>query len=205
MFVASLAFLLYMFVFAIAALPGLPLGWLLFGRRHPAGWVAGTLVGYALSAFAVWIPIGAGVPSVPAFAVFWLALSAATWFFARNRSGPFIPLAPWRKADTVAYAVVLALTIAIAAPPLSAVGRRDRQGNQYYRAYFTADFVWHTALTAEIGKFSMPPRNPFLRNRPIHYYWAYFLIPAAVSTKGPPVLRDVERCLKLNAFFNGLL
>jgi hypothetical protein len=178
---------------------------MLFGRRHPAGWVAGSLVGYALSALAIWIPIRVGAPSAFAFVASWLTLTAAIWVLARKRSEPLIPLDPWRKEDTVAYAVVLAVTIAVAAPPLVAVGRYDRQGNRYYRAYFTADFVWHTALTAEIGKFSMPPRNPFLRNRPIHYYWAYFLVPVAVSTTGPPVLRDVERCLKLNAFFNGLL
>lgn len=202
---ALVQFGLYSFLYAAALVPGLPAGWRLFGRGHPAGWVAGGLIGYALTALAVWLSIRAGFPSSATFAAVWASVCAITWAALRNRSAALVPLQPWRRADTVAYALVLALTVAIAAPPLATVGIRDEQGNRYYRAYFTADFVWHTALTAELGRFSMPPRNPFLRHRPVHYYWTYFLPPAAISTTGPSVLRDVERCLQLNAFFNGLL
>jgi hypothetical protein len=65
--------------------------------------------------------------------------------------------------------------------------------------------VWHTALTAELAKFSMPPRNPYLASEPIHYYWTYFLLPAAVSQAGPSSVRSVESCLKVNAILTGLL
>jgi hypothetical protein len=45
-------------VYAAATLPGWPIGFALFGRRRPAGWIAGALLGYdALH-----------LPSVPAFA-----------------------------------------------------------------------------------------------------------------------------------------
>jgi hypothetical protein len=196
---------LYAVLYAAAALPGLPLGWRLFGRHHPAGWISGALIGYAISAFAIWTAIRAGIPSAVAFVVAWGLLCRVTWYALARRSPPLIQLEPWRRPDTVAYALVMALTILVAAPPLAKIGVRDDQRNRYYRAYFTADFVWHMALTAEIGRFSMPPRNPFLQHQPIHYYWTYFLVPAAVATTGPPVLRDVERCLQLNAFFNGLL
>ena len=197
---------LYAVLYAAAALPGLPLGWRLFGRQHPAGWIAGALMGYALTAFAIWAVIRAGIPSAIGFAVAWGLLCRVTWYaLARRRTDPIIALEPWRRPDTVACALVLALAFLVAAPPLAKIGVRDAQRNRYYRAYFTADFVWHMALTAELGRFSMPPRNPFLQHRPIHYYWTYFLVPAAVATTGPPVLRDVERCLQLNAFFNGLL
>jgi hypothetical protein len=84
---------------------------------------------------------------------------------------------------------VLILTLAVAAPPLSHVGRIGNDGNRYYRAYFTADFVWHTALTSELGKFSMPPRNPYLARQPIHYYWTYYLLPAAVASRPGPCPR----------------
>ena len=59
--------------------------------------------------------------------------------------------------------------------------------------------MWHTALTAELAKFSSPPRNPYLASQPIHYYWTYFLIPAAVSETGPAPVHDVQTCLKVNA------
>ena len=49
---------------------------------------------------------------------------------------------------------------------------------RYYRAYFTADFVWHMALTAEMARFEMPPRNPYMADRGLNYYWTYFLVPA---------------------------
>ena len=200
------AFLLYAVCYAAAAVPGLPAGWRLFGRDHPAGWIAGALLGYAATAGAVWAAIRAGIPSAPAFVAAWALLCVAAWLLLPARSPTaLVPLPGWRRPDTIAYALVMALTVAVAAPPFLKLGARDEQGNQYYRAYFTADFVWHTALTAELGRFSMPPRNPFLRNRPLHYYWTYFLVPAAIATTGPPTLRDVERCLKLNAFFNGLL
>lgn len=202
---ALLQITLYALLYGAAALPGLPLGWRLFGRRHPTGWITGAVIGYALTAFAIWVAIRAGIPSALGFTAVWALTCAATWLPAWRHSAAAIALDGWRKSDTVAYALVLGVTIAIAAPPLATVGIRDDQGNRYYRAYFTADFVWHTALTAEIGRYSMPPRNPFLRHRPIHYYWTYFLVPAAIATNGPPVLRDVERALQLNAFFNGLL
>ena len=100
---------------------------------------------------------------------------------------------------------VLVLTLAVATPPFAHVGRPDDQGNRYYRAYFTADFVWHTALTSEVGKFAMPPRNPYLARQPIHYYWTYYLLPAAAARVGPARIRDVQLCLKINALMTGLL
>lgn len=197
---------LYALLYAAAAIPGLPLGWRLFGRHHPAGWISGALLGYALTALAIWVVIRAGIPSALGFLVAWGLLCRVTWYaLARRGAVPLVELDPWRKPDTVAWALVLLLTILVAAPPLARIGVRDEQRHRFYRAYFTADFVWHMALTAELGRFSMPPRNPFLQHRPIHYYWTYFLVPAAVATTGPSVLRDVERCLQLNAFFNGLL
>ena len=38
------AALLYLLLYALVVLPGLPLGFALFGRRHPAGWIAGIAV-----------------------------------------------------------------------------------------------------------------------------------------------------------------
>ena len=196
---------IYLAVYALAMVPGLPLGFALFGRSHAAGWIAGAILGYALTAVTLWIPIAAHVPSALTFVAAWAGVSALTWFACRRIAGPTVQLSPWTPAGSTALLAVLVLTLAVAAPPLAHVGRLDDQGNRSYRAYFTADFVWHTALTAEIGKFSMPPRNPYLARQPIHYYWTYYLLPGVVSQSGPGPVRDVQLCLKINALMTGLL
>jgi hypothetical protein len=101
--------------------------------------------------------------------------------------------------------LVLLLVPAVFVFPYKNLGARDAEGNRYYRAYFTADFIWHTALTAELTKYEMPPINPYLGDRTMQYYWTYFLIPAAVAQEGGGGLRDVEAVLKANALAAGLL
>ena len=184
--------------------PGLPLGFALFGPNHAGGWIAGAILGYGLTALAIWVPIAAHT-SPFTFVFAWLATSALAWFLCRRIGPAAVTLPAWTPAGSTALLTVLILTLAVAAPPLSHVGRIDNDGNRYYRAYFTADFVWHTALTSELGKFSMPPRNPYLARQPIHYYWTYYLLPAAISQAGPAPVRDVQLCLKINALMTGLL
>ncbi len=93
-------------------------------------------------------------------------------------------------------------------PPYANLGRADAEGNRYYRAYFTADFLWHSALAFEVGKFSLPPRNPYLTPRAMNYYWTYFLLPATAAELVPPSpagFVDLQRYLKANAILSGLL
>ena len=52
--------ILYVLIFAAAVAPGLPLGFRLFGRTHPAGWIAGALIGYVITAFVIWVVIALG-------------------------------------------------------------------------------------------------------------------------------------------------
>ena len=52
--------------------------------------------------------------------------------------------------------------------PFTNIGALDAEGNRRYRAYFTADFLWHVALTAELARADMPPRNPYLVRRFLH-------------------------------------
>jgi hypothetical protein len=197
--------LFYTGVYLLALVPGLPLGFALFGRRHAAGWVAGGLYGYVLTALAIWAPIQLGVPSALTFAVGWSVAGALAWFFARGIAVPLVALPRWSSRDTRALAAVWLLTLVIAVPPLARAGAAGPGGDRYYRAYFTADFVWHAALASEVSKFASPPRNPYLANRPIHYYWTYFLLPGGVSGIAPGAVAGVDTYLKVNAVGSALL
>jgi hypothetical protein len=199
------AVLLYAAIYLFALAPGLPLGFALFGRRHPAAWIAGAAFGYLLTALAIWAPIRAGVPSALAFGGAWLGAGALAWVSARGVPGPLVTLPRWTAGESKALGCVLVLTAVIAVPPFVRAGATDTEGNRYYRAYFTADFVWHAALTAEVAKFASPPRNPYLANRPIHYYWTYFLLPAGAVGALPRGTEHLETFLKVNACGTALL
>jgi hypothetical protein len=200
-----MAALLYALVFVLALLPGLPLGFALFGRQQAAGWIAGALFGYVLTALGIWAAVFVGVPSPLAFAVAWIAAGVLAWIVRPGVLRALVELPHWSSRDTAALLSVWMLTLSIAVPPFVRAGETDAAGNLRYRAYFTADFVWHTALVAELTKFDSPPRNPYLANRPIHYYWAYFLLPSAVAGTAPAPLDDEQTCLKVNAIGTALL
>jgi hypothetical protein len=184
---------------------GLPLGFALFGRRHPAGWICGGVIGYALTAFAISLPIDVGKASGVPFDLAWLATELLVFLAARQIPSPLVRLPAWTRRDRTALLGVVLLTLAIAVPPFLRAGASDPAGNRYYRAYFTADFVWHEALTSELAKFASPPRNPYLAHRRIHYYWTYFLLPAAAAGSLPNGMDHVETILKVNAVGTALL
>lgn len=198
--------LVYLFVYIAATLPGWPLGFKLFGRTHAFGWLSGALMGYALSCLTIWGAAAAAVPSTWAIVAGWAATTGLVWMgWWRYGKTPLIELPVWTRRDTAALCLVLMLAPALFVFPYKNLGTRDAEGSRHYRAYFTADFVWHTALTAEMTKFSVPPVNPFVGDQNLHYYWTYFLLPAAVAATGSADLADVELCLKLNAVFSGAL
>jgi hypothetical protein len=203
----GVAGLLYLPIYALAVMPGLPLGFALFGRRHAAGWIAGALLGYGLTQLTLWAVIVAGLASGISAMLAWGALCALTVTIARAIARrPLIDVAAWTRADTHALLLVLLLVPAVMGPPYANLGRADAQGTRYYRAYFTADFVWHSALAYELGKFGLPPRNPYMAPHAMNYYWTYFLLPATVAeTAAVPALRNVESCLKANAVLSGVL
>ena len=192
----------YLLLLAFAAAPGLPLGFALFGRRHAGGWIAGLLLGYALTAFAWWTVLFLHVASTPAFAAAWVIVLAAAWAAASRLRSPAVALPEWTRNDTAALALVLLLVPVLVAAPFARLGSEDSTGTRQYRAYFIADFVWHTALVAELTKNTQPPRNPYLAAEPMHYYWTYFVVPTAiVEATGVPI----EQALELNAVGAALL
>ena len=197
--------LVYVPLYVLATAPGWPLGRALFGR-HPASWVAGALLGYGLTCLALWAVIALRIASAWTFLIAWAALCAVLWIFVwRRERPPLVQLPPLSIPEARVLILLLLLVPVVFVFPYRNLGAQDGQGNRYYRAYFTADFIWHTALTAELMKYDMPPINPYLGDRTIQYYWTYFLVPAAIAQEGGAGLNDVERVLKINALLSGLL
>ena len=193
---AGAAGLAYLLLFVLVLVPGLPLGFAFFGRRHAAGWIAGALFGYAAMSIAWWAVVFVRIPSTAAFALAWAAAGAASAVAAARIAGPVVALPRWTRRDSAALLLVLLLVPALVWKPFANLGAADANGDRQYRAYFIADFVWHTALTAELAKETQPPRNPYLASEPVHYYWTYFRVPATLARHGG---FGVQEALKVNA------
>ena len=93
--------LAYIPLYVLATLPGWPLGRALFGR-HPAAWISGALLGYAMTCLALWAVLALHVPSAASFLLAWAVISASTWALVR-RSEPLVALPAWSRAGS-AYA-----------------------------------------------------------------------------------------------------
>jgi hypothetical protein len=195
----------YLALWVAAAATGLPAGFLLFGRRHPAGWLAGALLGHVATALTLWLAIEVGATSSVAMVGFCLVTAAAFWLGVPRTREPLVALPSFGSADLLALLVFLWLVPLLAGPAFLRVGSTDAKGNQLYRAYFTADFLWHEALTVEVSRFVLPPVNPYLAAEPLHYYWTYFLLPAAVVGHLEHPGASVEHILLVHAFCAGLV
>ncbi len=206
---AGIGGLLYAFVFMAAVAPGLPLGIAVLGRNHPGAWIGGALLGYGLTQLTLWGVIASGIASPGAFVLAWLTLCVITTVIGRvGLQEPVIAAPAWLSQDVRALLLVLLLVPVLIGFPYRNLGRADAEGNRYYRAYFTADFLWHSALAGELAKFSLPPRNPYLAPQAMNYYWTYFLLPSAVAqtaSEAAPPLGDAQVDLKANAMLVGLL
>lgn len=200
--IAGFSGLVYALLFTLIVLPGFPIGFALFGRRHAGGWIAGAALGYATTTLTWWAVVFTGHPSRIAFCAAWFAGALASWIGARLVASPLVRLPSWTRRGTATLLLLLIVVPAVMTRPFTRLGSEDANGNRQYRAYFIADFVWHTALTAELAKESPRPVNPFLAPAPIHYYWTYFRVPATLAAHTG---LDVERVLKLNAIFAALL
>jgi hypothetical protein len=193
----------YLGLFTLLLIPGLPIGFTLFGSRHAAGWVAGAVIGYALSAIILWLPADVGLTARGWVPVFWSVLSGLlVWLFRDARV--LVHLPAWSRVDTMAILGVLLVVPLLLAAPFSRIGERDAEGNRRYRAYFTADFLWHMALSAELARADAPVRNPYLERRPLRYYWGYF-VPPAILARTMDVEESLDACLLVNALGAGLL
>ena len=108
----------YALAYGLALIPGLPLGIALFGRKHPAAWVCGALLGYGLTQLALWAVIVAGAASTAGFLAAWGLLCGLTFLLARRLgSGALIPMPAWTASDSRALLLVILLAPALMAPP----------------------------------------------------------------------------------------
>jgi hypothetical protein len=195
----------YPLVYLLATLPGWPIGRRLFGSRHPAAWISGALLGYGVTALVLWMPIALGVPRLPVFLAAWALVTVVLWIALPAVVVPIVPVPNWPGRATLPFVLLLSLVPVLVGVPYGRIGETDSDGGRRYRAYFTADFVWHEALTAELARFESPPRNPYLASQPVHYYWPYFLLPAVVTgtVSMPPA--PIERYLVVNGMLSGML
>jgi hypothetical protein len=196
---ATLALMLGWFL-----LPGIVLGRVLYRGQAGAGGAAlllGPVWGFALSSLvllALWLAgvrapfVLLGVAPLPAIGV---AVAAGLLV------GPLSPPRLGRR-DLTAVVLVLLLVPLVVARPYSRVAA-DVPDGRAYRAYFTADFVWTMAVVAELSKGDVPPRNQFLHNRDLHYYWLPHLL-SAVQYRHLAPRASLESVLLMNGALFGL-
>lgn len=191
---------IYFIALVAACTVGWPLGIALFGS-HPVAIITGSTVGYGLTSLALWV--GMSTHSLLIGDLVWIGVAVIGWLVVRRRRFPLVTLPEWDASTSWSLAAALALTVFLVVPPFARVGTRDPDGTRLYRAYFTADFIWHMGLTAELEKGEVPPRNPYLRGERLHYYWTYFLPPATAVRAAPRL--PVADALKVTALVAAFL
>lgn len=199
--------LLTLALYAVGVMVGLPFGFLLFGRGG-AAWAAGALIGYGLLSLGFWIPIALGWVRPGAFVYVWLMLLLLGGVMRSACKGitPLVPLPEWTRGNSAALLLVLHLVPLLVGAPFARAGEQDAEGTRYYRAYFTADFVWHMALANELARFEPELKNPYFANEKLTYYWTYFLPATVIGTRGETgALTHVEGALKTSAMMSALL
>ena len=155
-------------IFILRAIAGADTGWLL-----PLTF--GPLLGQALGSLAltgVWAAGGRGVWSlIAAPLLVTILIKPAARLHGRWR------LPATTGGDAVAVAALLLIVPVVAGWPFAHVGEINGEG-QFYRAYFTADYVWRRAVVAELAKGAFLPVNPYFHGDTLHYYWLPHLLTA---------------------------
>ena len=168
------------------AAPGVAVARAVFGTADPTGiaaWLVGPAMGFGVSVAGMFVWWALGVQG-------WIAIVAGplfTWALAwwlRRAGPPALRLPQFGRRDRVAAALLVLVVPLITWAPYDHV-REPVADGEAYRAYFTADFIWAMTVTSEVAKGEVPPANPFLRERPLNYYWfAHFLSGAVYRNVG---------------------
>ena len=166
--------------------PGVVLARRVFGPRDPSGiaaWLVGPALGLGLSVFGVFLFWAAGVQN-------WLAILLRRPDLARRRpgrrlGGPSLRLPAFDRQDVVAVALALLVVPLVTWAPYDHVREPVADGRGLSR-------LFHRRLRLgddcdrELAKGDVPPRNPFLKDQPLRYYWmAHFLSGALYRNAWP--------------------
>jgi hypothetical protein len=163
------------------AAPGIAVARALLARADASGvtaWLIGPAVGFGLSVAGMFVWWAVGVQG-------WIAIAAGplfTWALAwwiRRAGPPVLRLPQFGMRDLTAAAALVLIVPLITWLPYAHV-REPVPDGEAYRAYFTADFIWAMTVTGEVAKGDVPPANPFLRGRPLNYYWFAHLLSGVV-------------------------
>lgn len=97
-----------------------------------------------------------------------------------------------RRSDLIAVILIMILALATVLYPLANIGKEYPEG-RFYRTYFNVDFLKHVAVTAHLSHAGIPPDNPYLKtDEPLHYYWFFYLFPAAVRALNLPGVETLD-------------
>ncbi len=189
-------------------LPGVLIARAVAGRESGwlVPWAFGPLLGQALGSLALtglWAAGGRGV---------WLLIAAPLLVAlvikpaARLRGRWRLPATV--GGDAVALAALLLIVPIVAGLPFAHVGEITGEG-QFYRAYFTADYVWRRAVVAELAKGAFLPVNPYFHGDTLHYYWMPHVL-TAVQYRFAEAWATLDelllvRSVFIDAFFVALL
>ena len=195
--------LLLLAVFAWFAVPGFVLARRLYSAQASGSSTAlliGPAWGYILSSLVLLALWTAGVRSYG-----WLLLSpipAIAAVLPAGRLARYVAIPTLTRRDAIAIAFVLLAVLAIIGRPYARVGA-DLPEGRAYRAYFTADFVWAMAVTSEVSKGDVLPKNPYYIGDALHYYWLMHLLPAVEHRVAGNSLR-LDHILLVNALWTSL-
>jgi hypothetical protein len=195
--------LLLLGVFAWFASPGIVLARRLYSAQASgpgAALLIGPAWGYILSSLVL---LGLWTAGVRGYG--WLLLApipAIAAALPAGRLARYVAIPTLTRRDAIAATFVLLAILAIVGRPYARVGV-DLPEGRAYRAYFTADFVWAMAVTSEVSKGDVPPKNPYYIGDALHYYWLMHLLPAVEHRVAGNAVR-LDRLLIVNALWTSL-
>ncbi|MBN2383349.1 hypothetical protein JXQ70_10740 [bacterium] len=104
----------------------------------------------------------------------------------------------------ICFLVFLGLVLIGTMLPFSRIAEQTELGYAV-RAYFSADFLKHVSVTAELSKGDVPPVNPFCAGETLHYYWLSYIPSAMVYRLLGPDYSLVRITIAFSLFVNVFL
>ena len=176
----------YMLVYVAATLPGWPIGFALFGRRHAAGWIAGALFGYAITALHSGCPSSAGRPGGVTFSPAWTLVPSARGRCSVRLAPRRLTFPPGQGATRSLCAPLFCSFPLLVARPVRPIGESDAQGNRTLSRLLHRRLRLARSAHCRTGAlFLSAEKTPTLRAGRFTIIGRIILLPAAVTGAGP--------------------